>query len=154
MNALPERIDWKYSFGLELTDAGFDFSFLSAFRQRLAEEGGETLLLDRLLEVCKQRIASTHVLARVRSLCNLECVAECLRAALNDSAAREPDWLLQQAGPEWFGRYSHRAENDRLPKGERERTAFAQQIGADGPYLLQALEARGAPARSAQLQSV
>jgi transposase len=54
-NAVRERIDWKYSLGLELTDPGFDFSLLSEFRLRLVEEGAETLLLDRLLEVCKQR---------------------------------------------------------------------------------------------------
>ena len=28
-NAVRERIDWKYSLGLELTDPGFDFSLLS-----------------------------------------------------------------------------------------------------------------------------
>ena len=33
----------------------------------------------------KQRTASTHVLARVRSLSNLECVGETLRAVLDES---------------------------------------------------------------------
>src|SRR6266699_2105641 len=54
-DAVRERIDWKYSLGLDLTDPGFDFSLLSEFRLRLVEAGAETLLLDRLLEVCKQR---------------------------------------------------------------------------------------------------
>lgn len=54
-NAVRERIDWKYSLGLELTDPGFDYSLLSEFRLRLVENQQETLLLDRLLEVCKQR---------------------------------------------------------------------------------------------------
>jgi len=90
-NAVRERIDWKYALDLELTDAGFDFSVLSEFRMRLVDNQEETLLLDRLLEVCKQRgwlkaggkqrTDSTHVLARVRSLSNLECVGETLRAA-------------------------------------------------------------------------
>ena len=53
-DAVRERIDWKYSLGLDLTDPGFDFSLLSEFRLRLVEAGAETLLLDRLLEVCKQ----------------------------------------------------------------------------------------------------
>src|SRR5436309_4081175 len=76
-DAVRERIDWKYALGLDLTDAGFDFSLLSEFRTRLVESQQETLLLDRLLEVCKergwlkagskQRTDSTHVLARVRS---------------------------------------------------------------------------------------
>ena len=110
--------------GLELTDPGFDFSLLSEFRLRLVEAGAETLLLDRLLEVCrqrgwlkaggKQRTDSTHVLARVRSLSNLECVGETLRAVLDDLAALAPDWLVQQISLDWFERYSHRVENYRL----------------------------------------
>ncbi len=154
-NAVRERIDWKYALGLELTDAGFDFSVLSEFRARLVESQQERLLLDRLLEVCKergwlkaggkQRSDSTHVLARVRSLSNLECVGETLRAVLDDLAALAPDWLVQHITPDWFERYSHRVENYRLPKAESQRTALAQQIGADGLHLLQALEKPDAP---------
>lgn len=143
-NAVRERIDWKYALGLELGDAGFDYSLLSAFRTRLVENQAETLLLDRLLEVCqqrgwlkqggKQRTDSTHVLARVRSLSNLECVGETLRAALDDLAELSPDWLVKQVAPDWFERYSHRVENYRLPKAESQRTALAHQIGADGVH--------------------
>ena len=109
---------------------------------RLVDSHKETLMLDRLLEVCKrrgwlkaggkQRSDSTHVLARVRSLSNLECVGETLRAALDDLAALAPDWLVRQISSDWFERYSHRVENYRLPKAESQRTALAQQIGADG----------------------
>ena len=35
-DAVRGRIDWKYALGLELTDAGFDFSILSEFRSRCA----------------------------------------------------------------------------------------------------------------------
>ncbi len=155
-NAGRERIDWKYALGLDLSDAGFDYSLLSAFRTRLVEEQAETLLLDRLVEVCKehgwlkeggkQRTDSTHVLARVRSLSNLECVGETLRAALDDLAALAPDWLMQQISSEWFDRYSHRVENYRLPKAETQRTALAQQIGVDGLHLLHVVAQSEAPA--------
>src|SRR5579864_9319571 len=96
-DAVRERIDWKYSLGLELTDPGFDFSLLSEFRLRLLDNQKETLMFDRLLEVCKQRgwlkaggkqrTDSTNVVARVRSLSNLECVGETLRKStrLNSS---------------------------------------------------------------------
>lgn len=163
-NAVRERIDWKYALGLELSDAGFDYSLLSAFRTRLVEEQAETLLLDRLLEVCKrqgwlkeggkQRTDSTHVLARVRSLSNLECVGETLRAALDDLAALAPDWLVQQISSDWFERYSHRVENYRLPKAENQRTALAQQIGADGLHLLAVLQQADAPAELSDVASV
>jgi transposase len=154
-NAVRERLDWKYSLGLELTDPGFDFSLLSAFRTRLVNEPAEKHLLDQLLEVCKQRgwlkssskqrIDSTHVLARVRSLSNLEYVGETLRATLDDLAVMAPDWLVKQISPDWFERYSHWVENYRLPKAESQRTALAQQIGAEGLHLLQALEKPDAP---------
>ena len=128
------------------------------------EEGVETLLLDRLLEVCKQRgwlkaggkqrTDSTHVLARVRSLSNLECVGETLRATLDDLARLSPDWLVRQISPDWFERYSHRVENYRLPKADNQRTALAQQIGADGVHLLQSLEQPDAPADLKDIASV
>ena len=52
--AVRARIDWKYALGLELTDPGFNFSVLSEFRTRLVEGGKERLLLEKLLEGCKE----------------------------------------------------------------------------------------------------
>ena len=88
-DAVRSRIDWKYALGLELTDAGFHYSVLSEFRQRLLAGGSESLLLDKLLECCldkgllggkhKQRTDSTHVVAAVRSLTLLELVGQTLR---------------------------------------------------------------------------
>lgn len=163
-DAVRERIDWKYALGLELTDPGFDYSLLSAFRTRLIEQQAETRLLDRLLEVCqqrgwlkaggKQRTDSTHVLARVRSLSNLECVGETLRAVLDDLAEVAPDWLVQQISTDWFERYSHRAENYRLPKAETQRKILAHQIGADGLHLLDALGQADTPEQAKALESV
>ncbi len=121
-------------------------------------------MLDQLLEVCKQRgwlkaggkqrTDSTHVLARVRSLSNLECVGESLRGALDDLASLVPDWLIKQITPDWFDRYSHRVENYRLPKAESQRTALAQQIGADGVHLFAALSQADAPDEARDLESV
>ena len=84
--AVRARIDWKYLLGLELTDPGFDFSVLSAFRDRLLTGSAEALLLDKLLERCRalgllkargqQRTDSTHVLAAIRVMNRLELVEE------------------------------------------------------------------------------
>jgi transposase len=162
--AVRGRIDWKYALGLELSDPGFDASVLTEFRERLVAGQAETMLLDVLLERCKQRgwlkaggnqrTDSTQVLARVRSLSNLECVGETLRAVLDDVALLAPDWLASQISPEWFERYSHRVENYRLPKAESQRTALAEQIGADGVHLLAALEEADAPAGLKELERV
>lgn len=73
-------------------------------------------------------------------------MGETLRATLDELAQLAPQWLLKQVSPEWFERYSHRVENYRLPKAESQRRALAQQIGADGLHLLQALEGAEAPA--------
>jgi len=81
-------------------------------------------------------------------------VGETLRAALDDLAALAPDWLVKQITPDWFERYNHRVENYRLPKAETQRTALAQQIGADGLHLLAALERPDAPAEGKALECV
>ncbi len=129
---------------------------LSEFRTRLVGQEAETLLLERLLEVCKERkwlkaggkqgTDATQVLAGVRSLSNLGGVGETLRATVDELAQLAPQWLSKQVSPDWFERYRHRVENYRLPKGESQRTALAQQMGADGLHLWQAVEGAEAPA--------
>jgi transposase len=108
-NAVGGRIDWKYALGLELDDPGFNFSVLSEFRGRLVAGGAERIVLDEILEACKdrgllkararQRTDSTHVLAATRDLNRLELVGETLRAALNTLATVAPGWLRGQAPP-------------------------------------------------------
>lgn len=46
--AVRARIDWKSLLRLALTDPGFDFAALSAFRDRLVAGHAEALLLDKL----------------------------------------------------------------------------------------------------------
>ncbi len=147
-DAVRSRIDWKYLLGLEITDMGFHFTVLHAFRTRLVAGRLELRLLTVLLERLqrdgllkargRQRTDSTHVLAAVRTMNRLEIVGETLRFALNRLATVAPDWLRAQVTPEWFARYSVRVENYRLPKAETARVALAATIGADGFHLLRA----------------
>lgn len=105
--AVRGRIDWKYLLGLELTDAGFDHSVLSEFRDRTAARPERLLeaVLERmrgaglLARPARQRTDSTHVLAAVRRLNRLENTAEHLRAALNALAAHAPAWLGEPHPP-------------------------------------------------------
>lgn len=146
-DAVRSRIDWKYLLGMELTDPGFDFSILSEFRQRLVAGQAEQRLLTHLLACCqdyqwlkagsKQRTDSTHVLARVRDMNRLECVAETMRFTLNCLATLLPEWLAPQLPPEWAARYGPRAEEYRLPHTTAQRVAYAQQVGQDGWWLLE-----------------
>jgi transposase len=91
--AVRSRLDWKYILSLELTDPGFDSSVLCEFRARLLGGNAESLLFDKLLDVCRerkwlkrrgrQRTDSTHVLAAVHAANRLQRAIETLRHALN-----------------------------------------------------------------------
>ena len=149
-DAMRSRIDWKYAQGLELTDAGFHFSILSEFRQRLVAGEAETQLLDTMLTLFveqgllkaggKQRTDSTHVLAAVRVLNRLEKVGETLRHALNSLAVVAPEWLQALSPTQWYERYGSRVENYHFPKSDTARDTLAKTIGADGLALLQAID--------------
>jgi transposase len=69
----------------------------------------------------------------------LECVGETMRYALDSLAVSAPDWLHRLSPPEWLGRYGRRSDDYRLPKGKAERQAYAEQIGANGHVLLDAI---------------
>ena len=116
-----------------MTDPGFDFSILSECRQRLGAAKAEERLLTHLLTCCqdhqwrkaggKQRTDATHVLARVRDMNRLACVAETMRFTLNSLATLLPDWLASHLPPEWAARYGPRAEAYRLPHTTPQRWA-------------------------------
>jgi transposase len=94
----------------------------------------------------RQRTDSTHVLAAIRMLNRLECVGETLRHALAVLSVAAPQWLCGVMPADWIDRYGHRFESYRLPAQRAERYALAEQIGADGFALLQAVYAPTAPA--------
>lgn len=163
-NAVRGRIDWKYALNLELTDLGFHYSVLSEFRQRLAENNPQEVLLNRLLETFqqrgwlkargRQRTDSTHVLAVIRILNRLELVGETLRYALNTLAEVVPEWLKTHLHPEWVDRYGDRVDNYRLPAQKKERHQLAQTIGLDGYYLLYDLEDEATPLGLRELEAI
>lgn len=149
------RLDWKYALSLPVDDTGFDASILTDFRQRLVEGEAQDLLLEPILQVCrergyiraggKQRPDSTIVLANARRRSRLESVGETLRAALNDLAELEPEWLLSVISSDWFDRYVHRFELQRFPKGKHAQETLIEQVGRDSWHLLQAAQGEQAP---------
>ena len=163
-DAVRARIDWKYALGLDLTDAGFNFSLLSEFRSRVLAGNAELLLLETVLTHCRargllkargqQRTDSTHVLAAIRNLNRLECIGETMRAALNSLATAAPDWLRLQLDPHWAERYQDRVQDYRLPKSKTERVRYAETIGADGFALLAAVASPTTPPELRTLTAV
>jgi transposase len=153
--AVRRRIDWKYALGLERTNPGFDSTVLCEFRTRLVAGQAESRLLDALLEHCRdrqwlrgggrQRTDSTHVLGAIRAINRVVCVAETMRQTLNTLAMVAPGWWRAHSRPEWLERYGPRVHDDRVPKGEQSRQAYAQMVGLDGYALLDAIEMEEAP---------
>jgi len=162
--AVRARIDWKYLLGLELSDPGFNFSALCEFRARLLAGSVGMQLLETMLGQCRhhgllkaggrQRTDSTHVLAWTRTLGRLELIGETLRAALNEIATLEPQWLQGVAPPAWYDLYDKRVEDMRLPRLDKEREQYARTVGQDGFALLALLAAPTAPPALGSLPKV
>jgi transposase len=150
--------------GLPLDDPGYDASVLSEFRTRLLKDNATALLLDAVLELCrdagllkarsKQRTDSTYVLANIRDLSRLENVAETLRHALNQLAVEAPDWLRAHAEAAWVDRYGRRITEYRLPQADAERQALVETIGQDGYRLLEAICHPASPTELRELPAV
>ncbi len=108
------------------------------------------LLLDRLLDRLqerglyrprgRQRTDSTHILAAIHTLNRLELVGRTLQHTLNALAHLAPSWLRTWVPTAWFDRYGRLIDEYRLPQSAPERQALAEQIGADGRYLLTQLD--------------
>lgn len=130
----------------------------------MLEGSSERLLLDKLLEACKeggylkvrgkQHTDSTHVLGALRVLSRMERSAETLRAALNAVAGAAPDWLGHHADLEWFERYGRRIENYRLPRDKDAREEYLKMVGGDGLRLLAEIDDPATPGSLKELPEV
>lgn len=152
------RIDWKYALHLPLTYAGFHFTDLYAFRQRLLAHGQERLVFEQMLLKLvalgllkargKMRTDSTHVLAMVARLSQLELVRESLRVALVAAGKVDAPWVDKTMPPAFQETYGQRRSQYRLSKRQiREQLVqaghdglwFLSQVDHDGPLAVQQL---------------
>src|SRR6266487_1126883 len=84
---------------------------------------------------------STHVLAKIRALNRVLCVAQTMVSVLNVLSEVAPEWVRAYVPVEWVERYGERLYHERLPQGDDERKHYANQVGVDGWVLLHALDA-------------
>jgi transposase len=162
--AVRDRISWKYALGLGLTDDGFDFSVLSEFRSRIVANSLESRVLDllvaRLVEKGliksrgRQRTDSSHVLAAVRQLNQVELVGESVRACVEALAAVEPDWVQACLDVSWQYRYGAWVDSWRMPGSKTRRAALGADYARDGVALLRAVWDPGSPSWLGQLPAV
>ncbi len=160
--AVRVRLDWKYALHLPLDYAGFNFSVLSEFRDRVIEHQAEARVFDRLLEQLqalglikrrgRQRTDSLAVLTKVRDLNRLERVVETLRLAVRALLAVDPVWTRATVPPTWEERYGERCVATRL--SEEERKTLESEVGQDGQWLLGRLQAKTTPAVLRELPEV
>jgi transposase len=162
--AVRLRLDWKYLLGLSMADRGLDDSVLSEFRFRIVANSMEAKVLDllvvRLVELGllksrgKQRTDSTHVLAAVRQLNQVELVGESVRACVEALVVADPDWVQAHLDAGWQYRYGVRVDSWRMPASKTKRAALGADYARDGVALLRAVWDRAAPAWLAQLPAV
>lgn len=154
VEAMADRISWKYALGLELGAGGCDASVLCEFRARLARGGRADAVFDVMIGVLREaglvrergraRTDSTHVLGAVRAMERIELIGESLRCALEEIAGLCPGLLAPLLDEGWARRYGQRVELGRLlGRGSVLTSAdkLARQIAADGAALLEAIEA-------------
>lgn len=162
--AVRDKLSWKYALGLALTDTGFDASILSEFRTRLVAHDLQTRALDlmvaRLVQAGllkaggKQRTDSTHVLAAVRLLNQIELVGETVRACLETLAAADPAWVAAVLDTSWQRRYAARVDTWRMPSSKTKRVALGNDFARDGHALLHAVWHPDSPAWLRKLPAV
>ena len=155
------RIDWKYALHLPLTYTGFHFTDLYAFRGRLLAHQQERRMLDDLLAKLKalglikrrgkMRTDSTHLLAVVEQLSQLELVAESLRVALRAATDIAPEWVQQTLPPTFRDECSQRQSGYGL--SDNEVLAYLVKAGQDGFWFLAQVD-QSAPEGVRQLSEV
>jgi transposase len=149
VEAVQYNIGWKYVLHLELDHLGWNATVLTDARERF-EANPLKVFLDSvlakakekgLLDVSKQRMDSTQILAHVKSLNRIELVLETNRNVLEELTDVDFEWLRSISLDHWMKTYYlERPFNYRLPKKESERTRIAESAGADGFYILDCIE--------------
>jgi len=137
---------------------------LSEFRARIVAHSLEARVLDllvaRLVDLGllksrgKQRTDSSHVLAAVRQLNQIELVGETVRACVEALAAADPDWVAARLDVGWQLRYGARVDSWRMPASKTKRVALGVDYARDGAALLAAVWDPASPSWLAHLPAV
>jgi len=155
------RMDWKYALHLPLTYTGFHFTNLNHFRTLLLANHQERRFFDELIAKLrdaglikkrgKTRTDSTHILALVQRLSQLELVTESLRVALEAATETDGVWVEQVVPAAFQETYSQRQWEYGLSQAEIQSKLL--QAGKDGFWFLAQVD-KSAPLTVRQLPAV
>jgi hypothetical protein len=148
--AVRARLDWKYLLGLPLEDPGAGHWVLPESRAKVASAGLEQVPLDALLERLsadglvkaggKQRTDSTHVVAAVAELNQLDLAGESVRAAVEALAAAHPGWVAGALHVgEWTRKYGAPVPGWHFPASKKKQDEIAVTYARNGHALLRAV---------------
>ena len=153
VNAVSERVDWKYAMHLPLAPPRIDPQALCDFRRLCISDqtvaGHIQTLMLRLSEReefdCKflQGIRTDQVILRICTISRLSDVWETFNLTLEALATRHPDWLLATSLPHWYERFSPHRRGIDLMVDDLSLADLALELGGDGLYLLEAVTQSG-----------
>lgn len=159
-----DSLVWKYALRIGLYESGWDDSVYTEFRDRLLKSGSADLILDKILDLAgelglldttKQRTDSTHILSAARLMSRIEFMHECVFDCLNELLDEAENFLVEIHKPSWRNRYfSERPYNYKLPKTDKARQKLANEVGADGKYIIERIDQSSARDKLSALQSV
>jgi len=164
VDAVLNRVDWKYALHLPLISLGFDPRELDEYHRKVLADPTVLECLNGLLERVRslydaspkdpKTLNTTSMLEAVSTLNRYSQVVRAMRLALEELATHHPDWLKKTVLPHWFERYARSGTNGKPPTTPQEREALALAVGEDGFFLLDALGMDDAPPAALNLPEV
>jgi transposase len=155
IDALRERVDWKYALHLPMNNPGLELGSFCEFRKWLnandIQQQKLELLFMRLSHLPvfnglkRSSLQSNQITTFVCQISRLGKIWEAFNQSLEALAIIRPEWLLSASLAHWYECYGRTQRNLNLRSDGLELHAFAQAIGADGHHLLAAISASGDP---------
>jgi hypothetical protein len=149
MDALRQRLDWKYALHLPMNNALVESYPLCEIRTMLSLDPTikqtAQMLLERLANLphasmCTWVLQDVDlVITHVCRISRLTKIWEAMNQALEALATRQPEWLLNHSLPYWYERYGYSPRSLSLRVEWQEQEDFIQAIGSDGFYLLESI---------------
>ena len=150
VQAMDERVDFKFALHLPLDYPRFEPARLCGFRRHLYHNSARLQLFQALLcqlvdwgflaEDGGEALVAGDVLRLVCTNSRLDTVLEAFFQVLETLAVTDADWLRQITLPHWYDRYNAKARAGLQQASSKNRHRLGTTIGKDIEYLLVQIE--------------